>query len=371
MTRLSLVALLSVGSAASFGAVLPVLQQAPVPIQNGKVETRQASSIDREVTAAAASPDPVWVAWRAPLVPGDRNLCESSIYSNDVSTYYTRGSVIEPNTGPMSNSQPSFPKPATPVALEGGTSLVVLLRVVDKHVERVRAFGDDCPLDAGGRTVVWLNGVSAADSVKYLTGLLHQQYFNPNVDRETANRALRAIALHRDPSADVVLDQIATSDTDSDLRRSAASQLGANRGTHGFETLRKMIGTEKSQDVRRQLVSALGQTREPQTPDALLTLAQSDADSGIRGEAAYWYVRRAGARGLPTALAILDKDTDDNVKKRVVSGIAGLQADDSVPALIQLARTNSNMTVRKQAVSALGQTKDPRAVTFLEEILKR
>jgi len=371
MTRLSLVALLSVGSAASFGAVLPVMQQAPVPIQNGKVETRQATSIDREVTAAAASADPVWLAWRVPMVPGDRNLCESSVYSNDVSTWYIRGSVIEPNTGAMSNSPTTFPKPSGPVALEGGTSLVILLRVVDKHVERVRAFGDDCPLDAGGRTVYWLNGVTAADSVKYLTGLLHQQYFNPNVDRETSNRAIRAIALHRDPSADVVLDQVATSDTDSDLRRSAANQLGANRGAHGFETLRKLIGTEKSQDVRRQLINALGQTRESQSADALLAIAQSDADASARGEAAYWYVRRAGARGLPATLAIIDKDTEDSVKKRAVSGIAGLPADDAVPALIQLARTNSNLTVRKQAVSALGQTKDPRAVAFLEEILKR
>ena len=133
MTRLSLVALLSVGSAASFGAVLPVLQQTPVPIQNGKVETRQGSSIDREVTAASASADPVWLAWRVPLVPGDRNLCESSVYSNDVSTYYIRGSVIEPNTGPMSNNPTTFPKATSPVALEGRTNLVVLLRIVDRR----------------------------------------------------------------------------------------------------------------------------------------------------------------------------------------------------------------------------------------------
>jgi hypothetical protein len=56
-----------------------VFQQSPVPIQNGKVETRQASSIDREVTAAGALGDPVWIARRAPLQPGDRNLCESSV----------------------------------------------------------------------------------------------------------------------------------------------------------------------------------------------------------------------------------------------------------------------------------------------------
>jgi hypothetical protein len=75
----------------------------------------------------------------------------------------------------------------------------------------VCAFGDD-PLDAGGRTC-WLTGVTAADSVKYLTSLLHQHSIRTSIARSA--RAPRAIALHRDPSADTVLDQIATSDTDS------------------------------------------------------------------------------------------------------------------------------------------------------------
>jgi HEAT repeat protein len=73
---------------------------------------------------------------------------------------------------------------------------------------------------------------------------------------------------------------------------------------------------------------------------------------------------------VPATLAIIDKDADASVQTRAVSG-PGLPADDAVPTLIQLARTNKNFAVQKQAVSALGQTKDPRAVTFLEELLKR
>jgi hypothetical protein len=40
-----------------------------------------------------------------------------------------------------------------------------------------------------------------------------------------------------------------------------------------------------------------------------------------------------------------------------------------VPRLIEVARTNSNPVVRKQAMFWLGQSRDPRAVRFFEEIL--
>jgi hypothetical protein len=39
--------------------------------------------------------------------------------------------------------------------------------------------------------------------------------------------------------------------------------------------------------------------------------------------------------------------------------------------LIQVARNNRNAAVRKQAMFWLGQSQDPRAVKFFEEILLR
>jgi hypothetical protein len=42
-----------------------------------------------------------------------------------------------------------------------------------------------------------------------------------------------------------------------------------------------------------------------------------------------------------------------------------------VPLLIDQARNNKNPAVRKQAMFWLGQSKDPRALKFFEEILTR
>jgi HEAT repeat protein len=45
--------------------------------------------------------------------------------------------------------------------------------------------------------------------------------------------------------------------------------------------------------------------------------------------------------------------------------------EDAVPRLITLARTHKNPVVRKQAIFWLGQSHDPRALDFLEEILTK
>jgi len=345
------------------GAVMPVAQQ-PL-VQNGRVETLAASSIDRELAAVGSAADPVWLGWREPMIDGDRNLC-STWYSDGS---YIRGDVLEP--APFDPSRPQIAPPSGPVPLEGGTGLVVLVRVIGGRLERVRSLGDDCPMDAGGRTVYWLTGITSAESLRYLESLLNRGDLSLDDQRRFRESAIAAIALHRDSAADAILDRLAGPSADTDTRRRAASYLATMRGAHGFASVRALIAAEKDPTNRRSFVTSLGETRQPGTADALLTLAQNDPDPKLRAEAAYWYPQRAGVGGTAATLAIIDKDTDDNVKRRAISGLSRLPNDQAVPTLIDLAKSpKSNEAVRRQAVTALSQSKDPRAVAFLEQILR-
>ena len=191
-----------------------------------------------------------------------------------------------------------------------------------------------------------------------------------NVSRSLASSALGAIALHRDPAADAVLDRIAGTPAD-DQRSSAVSLLATLRGAHGFATVQKLLTTERSADVRRTLASALGQTREPGTAEALLTLARSDADPRVRAAAIYAYTPRAGAAGLSAVSTVISQDTDESVKTRAVTSLGRLPEDGGVPTLIQLARTSTVLAVKKEAVRVLGDSKDPRATAFLQELIAR
>jgi HEAT repeat protein len=59
------------------------------------------------------------------------------------------------------------------------------------------------------------------------------------------------------------------------------------------------------------------------------------------------------------------------MKKKAVFALSQLPKDEGVPKLMEVARTNRNPEVRKQAMFWLGESKDPRAVKFFEDILLR
>jgi hypothetical protein len=333
-------------------------------IRNGRVETRAATAIAREIATVGTSASPVWVAWSVPMVAGDRNVCSTW---NDGNTF-TRGETLERVDG--SRPTPSAP-PSGPLRLDSGTSLVVLARVVDGRLERLRSIGDDCPVDAGGATIHWLTGVSAAESVRYLDGLTRTDALNVSATRRLAEAAVSAIAMHHDASDVPVLDRLSSAATaDGTLRRQAASGLAAHRGTEGFDRVVSLIKTERNGDLRRSFVGALAQSPIEKATDVLLEIARTDADASVRGEAAMRYVRRAGAGALPTALAMLDKETNDDVRRRIISGIGSLPEPVAAPTLIQLARTHPSVVVRKHAVAALGRFSDPQARALLEELLR-
>jgi len=176
----------------------------------------------------------------------------------------------------------------------------VLLRVADKGVDRVRVFSSDCELDAGGRAMHWLDGVTAPESIALLTSLV------TGVDRVRGG-ALAALAMHRD---DVAVP-------------------------------------------------------------ALLRLARQDTNSKVRGDALFWLGQSAGRKVAGDISAAIENDPDTDVKKRAVFALSQLPKDEGVPLLINVAKTNQNPAVRKQAMFWLGQSKDPRALDFFAQILSK
>ena len=368
MFRRSLFAILTL----ALGAV-PQGQQ-PV-IQNGRVEVRQTTAIDRELSGLNSG-EPVWAAWRVPIVAGRRGGCcvynDDAIAPNGIRGCFVDGPAITgasglPQVDPARGALPALQ--ALPI--EAGSGLVLLLRLVNGRVERMRTVGDDCPLDAGGRTVYWLQGVTPAESLRFLDGLVRQTGAAALAEEpRLRDAALSAAAMHADAGADVILDRVATADADNGQRRLARTLLRSARGAHGFIMLRRLLEAERFPDIRRQLVGALGQTREAGAADVFLALARNDTDPRIRAEAVYWLPQRAGAQGTRDALAIVNDDAADIVMQRGVQGLARASTGDPTTTLLELARTSQKPMVKKEAVAALGRSRDPRALQFLEGLLK-
>jgi len=224
-------------------AVAAAMAQTPA-VQNARLESQAATSLSLDVAALAArATEPGWVAWRVPMIDGERNLC--CTYINDDAPDGIRGCRVEPSNDDGPRTAPDFPVPTGPVQLEAGTQVAIYVRLVDGRIERLRALGDDCPVDAGGRALHWLTGVSGADSVAWLKAEARDTTVDFDIRTQVATAAVRALALHRDPTAVPALIELATTapvtPTETAVRREAVIGLGRSRDPRALAFLKDII----------------------------------------------------------------------------------------------------------------------------------
>ncbi|HCC59579.1 MAG TPA: hypothetical protein DEQ47_20420 [Solibacterales bacterium] len=125
------------------------------------------------------------------------------------------------------------------VKLEGPRWLLVLFRAEHGTIGKVRAFNEDCAIDAGGLPVIWLAGVGTRESLAELAALApaHED-------------ALPAIAFHADAEAGRVLEALAAPAQNEKTRERALFWLGTARGRAGFEIVRRFATTDPSDHTR-------------------------------------------------------------------------------------------------------------------------
>ena len=365
----------SLSIAAAVGAALAA--QTP-HIGNARLTTQAAATPLAQSFRAlvAAQTDVAWLGYMVPVVDGDRRMCCA-----DSGSTFISGSIVmvdsahccvacrlEPSTSSRTGSASASPSPPPgPIQLEGSGQMVVLFRVVERQVERVRVFSAECELDAGGRPVIWLEGVRPPDSIALLESLLPEN--SGRRDRITTD-AVAAIAMHRDPAADAALDRLIATNKPESLRKHVTFWLGNARGARGLSVLSRILQNDPSMAVQKGAVFGVSQSEAPGASDTLLNAARNNPSAAVRGEAIFWLGQKAGAKAAATISDSIDKDPETEVKKKAVFALSQLPKDEGVPLLIKVARTNRNLEVRKQAMFWLAQSKDPRAIDFFAEILK-
>lgn len=313
------------------------------------------AGLSATVTRFQHSSQQLWIGYEVPSLPRhNSSSCSDSNGSNDdgcCGEYRLEGSGNSVN-GSSENTEPG--------------RMYVLLRLDHGAVTKVRQANAGCRLNAGGVPFTWLTGVQAEDSVHYLAQLAGQV-----TENRSSEGAMAAMAMHASPAATTELVSMATSSSTPKLREKAAFWLGAARGHDGFLALQKLVKSEQDPKLREKLAFDLSINKDPGATDELLAMAKSDANSGVRGQAIFWLAQKAGKKASAAITNAIENDPDQQVKKKAVFALSQLPKDEGVPQLIHVAETNQNPAVRKDAFFWLGQSGDPRALAFLESVLKR
>ena len=249
------------------------------------------------------------------------------------------------------------------------TSMYVLLRLDHGAIVKVRPANAGCRLNAGGIPFTWLTDVQPDESVAFLAKLAARP--EASEDKRATDDALVTLSMHASPAATAALASLAEPSNPPHLREKSAFWLGAQRGHEGFGVLQELVTKEQDPKLREKLAFDLSINSDPAAIDELFKMAHSDASPQVRGQAIFWLAQKAGKKAGASITAAIENDPDMQVKKKAVFALSQLPQDEGIPQLMHVADSNSNPAIRKEAIFWLGQSKDPRALEYLEAILKR
>jgi hypothetical protein len=125
--------------------------------------------------------------------------------------------------------------------------------------------------------------------------------------------------------------------------------------------------TDAAEEAILPAMLADGRDRWPE----LLEIARNDGiHQGVRKSALFW-VGQAAADAVTDELADVATDggEDQEIRNAAIFALSQRDESESVPALMEIARTGAESETRKTAMFWLAQSDDPRVVPFFEDVL--
>ena len=180
--------------------------------------------------------------------------------------------------------------------------MLVMLRVADRQIERIRTFSEECELDAGGRQVHWLQDVRPSESIAFLESLV-------GTDAERRNRitnaAIGALSMHADPSAQATIERLARSHATPAVRGEAIFWLAQMAGLKVSAAITSAIENDPDTEVKKRAVFALSQLPKDQGVPLLIDIARKNPNPVVKKQAIFWLGQSKDPRAVDFFAEIL------------------------------------------------------------------
>ena len=298
-------------------------------------------ALERDSSAA-----PLWVAYTIPT-----NAPYSSGWHGSRVTY------LEGDTYSMSSDNKRAPS--------ASDHAILLLRLANAHIDKLRSAAPEEAIDAGGLRLVWLDGITPEDSLSTLKTAAAQG----TTGNHLQDSAVFLIALHRSPAALPTLVALAAPASPPHLREQAAFWLASQRGAEGLAAIKTLTHGDADEHFREKLTFDLTLSQDPAALTELIRMAHEDASPRVRQQAQFWMGNRGGKLVATNLRESADSDPDAATRKQAVFAISRLPGEEAATQLIQLADSSKYPEVRKQAIFWLGQSQDPKALAYLTRLL--
>ncbi|MEE9132295.1 MAG: HEAT repeat domain-containing protein [Gemmatimonadota bacterium] len=215
------------------------------------------------------------------------------------------------------------------------------------------------------QAVFWLSQVPGERTVDALEEIVIQ-----SDDAELQEKAIFALAqVNNERASQILRDYAMRKDAPADLRANAIFWLGQQGRSVNAEFLREIYGSTTELEVKEKIIFSLAQSKGKENAEWLLGIAgDTNEPMEIRKKAMFW----AGQSGVSAVemAALYDRMPNRELKEQIIFSLAQQGDDEAVDKLIGIARSETDIELRKKVIFWLSQSDDPRVSEFLLEIIE-
>ena len=218
------------------------------------------------------------------------------------------------------------------------------------------------------QAVFWLGQVHSERAVPLLEDLLKN-----SKDKETKDKALFALSQQSSPKASQILRDFAERETENEeLREQAIFWLGQKHSEDNATYLKGLYGRVKAEALKDKIIFSLSQQRGFGNAEWIMQIALDPKESiEMRKQALFWAGQNGGASTEAFA-SLYDKMTDSEIKEQLIFVLSQRGRDGkALEKLMDIAKNDKDKELRTKAVFWLGQSRDPRAAKFLEDLISK
>ncbi|HKY03497.1 MAG TPA: HEAT repeat domain-containing protein [Blastocatellia bacterium] len=156
-----------------------------------------------------------------------------------------------------------------------------------------------------------------------------------------------------------------------EVRRTAIEAIMDSREAGAMASLARLYEQVTDREVKREIISTFEDSEEQSAAvDFLMSVARTDPDMSLRHEAITTLGEIEHDRALESLTALYGAESNEEVKEEILSALIESGKKAGVRKVIEIARGDASIRMRKKAIELLGDSDDPEAVKFLEEVIR-
>jgi hypothetical protein len=218
------------------------------------------------------------------------------------------------------------------------------------------------------QAVFWLSQVPGEETVVALDSILR----DPKTDPEIQDKAIFALSQHRSARAGAILRAFAERrDASSDLREKAIFWLGQNRSADNAQFLKDLYKKLENDELKEKVIFSLSQMGGTDNYRWLMDIAlDSHEDIEIRKKALFW-AGQGHSVDVADLVRLYDSMSDREMKDQLIFVYSQRREAAALDKLFSIGKNDPDRELRKKAIFWIGQSRDPRAAQFLQELINQ